>query len=374
VHIYMYACMSVIYAQSSHHPLVFLLLAVKLGRTPLLVDLDTSQNMLSSPGTITASPMTPDTTSPLTNASSTLYPSTTPLVLWYGSTELSSNPDLYMAQLDKLGECIDKRNTGSDSHIVDSRSSGVIVNGCGWIEDVGYKLMLHTVKALKINVVLVMGHDRLYSMLNNHYDKLGVADVNMDGSDYNAPAVVIPKVIKLPRSGGVVSRDSTFRRVARSLSTKRYFYGESVRNTSASAAPRTMEEAICPAASTLVHQYTPTLLDIPFADLTLYKLSSVSLSASMLPVFSAKQATDPVQLTPVQISSALKHSILAVCHPAAAEKFINSGEARDLYLAGISGVVTVEKVDTDREIISLLSPGGSLPSNTLLVGDITWME
>jgi polyribonucleotide 5'-hydroxyl-kinase len=322
------------------------------------VDLDTSQNMLSTPGTITASPMTPDTTSPLTNATSSLYPTTTPLVLFNGSTELSSNPDLYKAQLDKLGECIDARLRGDESHKVDARSSGIIVNGCGWIEDVGYKLMLHTVKALRINVVLVMGHDRLYSMLNSYYKKLEKDEEIMGGA--------VPKVIKLPRSGGVVSRDAGFRRTARSLCMKRYFYGESIRGSAST-------DVICPPSSSLVNQYGPTLLEIPFADLTLYKLSNVSLSASMLPV-SAKQATDPVQLTPVQISPTLKHGILAVCHPNAVQRFQNSGEARDLYLAAVSGMVSVEKVDKDREIISLLSPGGSLPSNTLLVGDITWME
>lgn len=331
--------------------------------------------MISTPGTITASPMTPDTTSPLTNASSSLYPTTTPLVLFNGSTELSSNPDLYKAQLDKLGECIDARQKGDESHIVDARSSGIIVNGCGWIEDVGYKLMLHTVKALRINVVLVMGHDRLYSMLNSHYKKADAAMAG-NGDAEGTSTTIIPKVIKLPRSGGVVSRDAGFRRVARSLCMKRYFYGESIRGASAGAGgtSRTVDlESICPPSSSLVHQYGPTLLEIPFADLTLYKLSSVSLSASMLPV-SAKQATDPVQLTPVQIAPTLKHGILAVCHPNAAEKFQKSGEAKDLYLAPVSGMVAVEKIDMDREIISLLSPGGSLPSNTLLVGDITWME
>jgi polyribonucleotide 5'-hydroxyl-kinase len=217
-------------------------------------------------------------------------------------------------------------------------------------------------------------------MLNSHYNKLRDADVDMEASTDN---IVIPKVIKLPRSGGIVSRDSSFRRLARSLCIKKYFYGESIRNPSSiSASSATssnilatsgMEEIVCPPSSSLMNQFTPTRLEIPFADLTLYKLSSVSLSSSMLPV-SAKQATDPVQLTAVQISSALHHCILAVCHPHAAEKFRSSGEARDLYLSGISGVVSVEKVNMDREIISLLSPGGSLPSTVLLVGDITWME
>jgi polyribonucleotide 5'-hydroxyl-kinase len=359
----------------------------------MLVDLDTSQNMLSAPGTIAASPMSLDSISPLANASSSsLFSTTTPLVLWNGSTDLASNPDLYKAQLDKIGQCIDERNKISENmdaaasnhaSIIDSKSSGVIVNGCGWIEEVGYKLMLHTLKALKINVVLVMGDDRLYSMLNSHCNKLRDADADADGDadvamDGDSSSLKIPKVIKLPRSGGVVSRDSTFRRVARSLSIKRYFYGESIRNANAPLNGGAMGtgsgmQDICPPSSSLVHQYTPTRLEIPFGDLTLYRLSSVSLSASMLPV-SAKQATDPVQLTRVEITPTLKHGVLAVCHPNAADQFRDSGEARDLYLAGISGLVTVEKVDVDREIISLLSPGGSLSSSILLIGDITWME
>lgn len=342
--------------------------AVKLGRTPILVDLDTSINMLSVPGTIAASPVTLDSMTPLANANCSIFPSTIPLVFWNGSLDLSVNIDLYKAQLDQLGKCINERNDGNESHILDARSSGIIVNGCGWIDDEGYKLMLHTVKALKINVVLVMGHDRLYSMLNSHYNKLRDAeDADMEASSMNE--TIIPKVIKLPRSGGIVSRDGSFRRLARSLCIRKYFYGEYIRNPVSTS----MEEMICPPFSSLIHQFTPTRLEIPFADLTLYKLSSVSLSASMLPV-SAKQATDPVQLAPVDISPSLHHGILAVCHPNAAEAFRNSGEARDLYLSGISGVVAVEKVNMDREMISLLSPGGSLPSNILLVGDVTWME
>ena len=382
--------------------------------------------MLSTPGTITAAPMNIETITPLTNATNTIYQSATPLVLWNGSTDVKNNPDLYKAQLDHLGQCIQGRfkydtdsnssSTNIDESIMDARSSGIIVNGCGWIEDVGYELMLYAVKALKINVVLVMGHDRLYSMLHSHYNSLREknnsvnmnVDMDMDPDMTLTSDEAVPKVIKLPRSGGVVSRDVTYRRVARSLCMKRYFYGESIRNTKPGAMPSSSgsgmamgmgmnmgmgmgsqsqqpldADVICPptsaasststSASALVHQYTPTLLEIPFSDLTLYKLSSVSLSASMLPV-SAKQATDPVQLTPVEIGPLLKHGILAVCHPNAEEKFKYSGEARDLYLSGVSGLVAVEKVDVDREIISLLSPGGSLPSNTLLVGDITWME
>ena len=316
------------------------------------------------------------------------------MVLFNGSADLKSNPDLYKAQLDKLGQCIDARMNNLPSNVstdnaqgsvdVDAKSSGIIVNGCGWIEDVGYKLMLHTVEALRINVVLVMGHDRLYSMLNGYYKKLGQSkDASGKGDivdadmlmDVEEEEIAVPKVIKLPRSGGVVSRDTAFRSVAKSLCMKRYFYGESLRPTSGSAAMMLGPgggldlESICPPSSSLVHQYGPTLLEIPFADLTLYKLSSVSLSASMLPV-SAKQATDPVQLTKVvQIEPNMKHGILAVCHPNAVEKFQESGEAKDLYLAAVSGMVAVETVTSSTVSISVcpsdtatLVPSSTFPS------------
>ena len=112
----------------------------------------------------------------------------------------------------------------------------------------------------------------------------------------------------------------------------------------------------------------------------LHTLSNISLTASisMLPI-SAKQSTDPIQLTTLSltdITPKFQHAVFAVCHPSAVEKYEQSGKARDLYLSGVAGFVAVEKVDVNKEILSLLSPcAGSLPSQHLLVGDnITWVE
>ena len=200
-------------------------------------------------------------------------------------------------------------------------------------------MLLHAIKVMRITVILVMGHDRLYSMLKNQFDK----EI---------------KIIKLPRSGGVVSRDTVFRRQSRSLTMKRYFYGDMV------AGPN----------NTRVPSLTPFLAHVAFSNVTIYKLSSVALSASLLPV-SAKQSTEPVQLNKVDITEKLQHALLAVCHPTAVNVYQESGMARDLYEAGVAGFVVVERVLMDTEMLHLLSPcAGSLPSHTLLVGDITWME
>lgn len=211
-------------------------------------------------------------------------------------------------------------------------------------------MLLHTIDAMAISVVLIMGDDRLYSMLTSRMKKQQQElqqqqQQQDDGQQQPKP----PKVIKLPRSGGVASRDPDFRRHIRSVATRRYFYGDNP-------------------------SLTPFLAHVPFANLTLYKPSSVALSASLLPV-AATQSTEAVQLTRVDITEQLQHSLLAVCHPSAVQKYEETGSARDLYAGGVAGFVLVERVLMDTDMLHLLSPcAGNLPSYTLLVGDITWME
>lgn len=303
-----------------------------MGRTPLWVDLDPADNSLSVPGTLSVAPITSLTVEPGLPSGTA-----TPLVMWYGSTKLSENPELFRAEVQAVSEKIDQRLQGdSDS----ARASGIIVNTNGWIQDDGYQLLLHTINAMRISVVLIMGHDRLYSMLKSQYVENDL------------------KIIKLPRSGGVVSRDSNFLRQSRSMSMKRYFYGDMVPGPN----------------NTRVPSLTPFLAHVPFGDVTIYKLSSVALSASLLPV-SAKQSTEPVQLSKVELTEKLQHLLLAVCHPTAVHAYEESGMARDLYAAGVAGFVSVERVLMDAEMLHLLSPcAGSLPSHTLLLGDITWIE
>jgi polyribonucleotide 5'-hydroxyl-kinase len=176
------------------------------------------------------------------------------------------------------------------------------------------------------------------------------------------------KVIKVPRSGGVVSRDANFLRQSRSRSLKRYFYGEMV------DAQPTAEPAPTNSVNSRVSQLTPFLLQLPFKQLTIYKFSSISLSASLLPV-AAAQATEPVQFVTVSITDKLQHAVLAVCHPHAVASYEASGKSSDLYAAGVAGFCAVERVSAESETVDLLSPcAGSLPSNTLILGDITWME
>lgn len=51
---------------------------------------------------------------------------------------------------------------------VDVQAAGVVVNTMGFIEGLGYELLLHSIETLKADVVLVVGNERLYNQLKNH--------------------------------------------------------------------------------------------------------------------------------------------------------------------------------------------------------------
>ena len=247
-------------------------------------------------------------------------------------------------------------------------------------EDAGYQYLLHAIDAFHINVVLVLGHDRLYSMLGTHIKKAFKNEEEIV-SVPSPSKRVRPKLIKLPRSGGVSERDPSFRRSSRSRCIRRYFYGDVVaQQTQRSSSSSSAADGSAAAAASSMgprHQFSPCLIEASFADVRLHRLTNVSLSASLLPI-SAKQSTDPIQLETIpssEISTRYQHAVLAVCHPGAVERYEESGVARDLYLNGVAGFVVVERVDTDAGAMSLLSPcAGSLPSFHLLVGDVFWME
>ena len=335
--------------------------ACKVGRTPLWVDLDPHDNAISVPGTLTVAPMMSTAVTVETYATCGIPPNSVhPLVLWHGtSKETTLSVDLFQAQVDRLAASINARFNEDEQ----ARSSGIIVNTNGWIQDDGYKLLLHAAEALDISVILILGHDRLYSMMTNHYKK-------------QPDVAQVPKVLKLPRSGGVVSRPEAFLRSARSRAVKRYFYGDLVdppKTTSDSTSTSTTTTTTT-TTTAKVPQLTPFLLQLPFGDVEIYKLSSMALSSSLLPV-AQQQTTDAIQIESVSIDEALQHALVAVCHPLAVQAFRESGRDRDLLSAGVAGFCAVERVMMDTDTLHLLSPcAGSLPSKTLLLGDVTWME
>ena len=46
-------------------------------------------------------------------------------------------------------------------------ASGMVINSMGWIEDLGFELLVHSIQALSIDIILVLGAERLFFQLQN---------------------------------------------------------------------------------------------------------------------------------------------------------------------------------------------------------------
>jgi len=311
--------------------------ATRLSRCPVFVDVDVGQGEITVPGTVSAGVINTNCISIEDGLSLA-----SPLVFFFGHNNLAENPALYKHLVTRLGECINMR-FDNDPEVA---ASGMIVNTAGWVEELGYDLLLHCARALDIDTVLVMGADRLYAELTR--------DLN-DGIT----------VVKLPRSGGVVNRDTKFRRSARKTRTQEYFYGS----------PR-------PGGS-----LSPSVQEYQFSKLNIYRVGGVQISESMLPV-GQKSTLDPLQISKVVLSQELVHTVLAVCHPVVMSDgtvmFTEQANKPDHELAvvgkallstNVAGFIYVTEVDIDKKHISFLSPcPGQLPSFFLLMGSLKWMQ
>ena len=290
--------------------------AVRSGWAPVLVDLDLGQGGVTCPGTLAALPLD----APLPPGGS--VPLDLALVYYYGAASPGDNPELFKHLVARLAGALEARAQASPG----ARASGVVVNTCGWIAGVGKALLVDAALALRCDVVLVLGAERLHAELQAQLGGPGGATV-----------------VSLHRSGGVVSRPAEARRVARSLRTREYFYGPF-------AGPN-----LCPHAASA-----------PFDHLLLFRVGGGPRApSSALPV-GAEPAANPLRVAAVQPSLELLHSVLAVSHAAA------PGE---LLTANVAGFIHVTDVDMQQRRVTYLAPcAGPLPGKYLLVGAVKWFE
>lgn len=155
----------------------------------VFVDLDVGQNHITIPGMIAAAELK----EPLSIVEE--FSLASPLAFFYGHTSPSENADLYRRLMERMAEIIDEKQK-RDEHL---RRGGVIINTCGWIDGLGYQLLLHTARVFRCTHIYVMGDDRLTTNLTR---ELGIG----------ANAV---KIERLRKSGGVVQRSTNYRKKSR---------------------------------------------------------------------------------------------------------------------------------------------------------------
>jgi len=241
------------------------------------------------------------------------------LVYFYGHVTPSENVKLYKMQIANLASDINEKFKQNE----DARASGLVINTCGWVDGLGYELLIYSITALAANIVLVIDHERLYNDLLKQFGK------NV-------------KVVKLAKSGGVVTRDPAYRRKTRMNRIREYFYGP----TGGDLSPHS------------------TIVD--FKDVSVYRVGGqITAPQSALPI-GASSTQDPTQLTEVTPSIEIAHSILAVSHASSSDKLLESNVAGFLY---------VQEVNLEKQKITFLSPTpGDLPGRYLILSSIKWLE
>ncbi|KAM5581470.1 hypothetical protein ABKV19_010608 [Rosa sericea] len=288
--------------------------AAKQGWKPTFVDLDIGQGAITIPGCIAATPIE----MPIDPVEG--IPLDMPLVYFYGHTTPMSNVDLYRVLVKELSQMVERQFTGN----AESQAAGLVINTMGWIEGVGYELLLHAIDTFNANVVLVLGQEKLCSMLRDVLK--------------NKPNV---DVVKLQKSGGVVSRNVKFRQKSRSHRIREYFYG-------------------------LSNDLSPHSNIANFGDLSVFRIGGgPQAPRSALPI-GAEPAADPTRVVPVNINRDLLHMVLAISYAKEPDEIISSN---------VAGFVFVTDINIERKTITYLAPAaGELPGKFLIVGTLTWLE
>lgn len=232
----------------------------------------------------------------------------------------SVNADLYKVLVKELAQILERQFTGN----AESRAAGMVINTMGYIDGVGYELLLHAIDTFNATVVLVLGQEKLCSMLKDVLK----SKPNVD-------------VVKLHKSGGVVSRNPKVRISARSQRIREYFYG-------------------------LSNDLSPHSNIVNFSDLSVYRIGGgPQAPMSALPI-GAQPAADPTRLVPVNINRDLLHLVLAVSFAKEPDQIMSSN---------VAGFIWITDIDIQRKKITYLAPsGGELPSKILIMGSITWIE
>ena len=187
--------------------------AVKGGQQPVVVNLDPAQGMLTPPGSLSAAAYSSIIdvedgwgNSPISGPSP--IPVKMPLVYHYGL----ANPEegkIFKPLVTRMALAVTSRLEEDEvskpaGFIIDS--PGVISQGKGG----AYENIEHIISEFSVNVIFVLGSERLYSDLTRKYSTRTDDPVH---------------VIKLDKSGGCVDRNEAYMKQLRQAQIRSYFFG-----------------------------------------------------------------------------------------------------------------------------------------------------
>ncbi|POS83130.1 hypothetical protein EPUL_003438 [Erysiphe pulchra] len=288
--------------------------AIRMGRQPMIINTDSREGLLSIPGTMTAVPFasiidveqgwgssSTSTTSPV--------PAKLPLCYFYGLESPEENTRLYKPVLTRLALAASSRMADD----IDVNVSGMIIDTPGVISQGkgGYDLISHLVSEFSVNIILVLGSERLHSEMHRRFSSLKTSSGDLIA------------LVKLDKSGGCVDRDEEFLKQSRESSVKEYFFG----------GPN----------STL----SPHTLQINFDEISIFKIKGVNL-LSFMP--GGEEMLDQELYEKIEPNPSMLHCILAVMYASGAD---SQEVIRD---ASVMGFVYVSEVNQKKKKLKVLAP------------------
>ncbi|CAN8233135.1 unnamed protein product [Cochlearia groenlandica] len=287
--------------------------AAKDGSKPIFVDLNIGQSSITIPGTVAATPIeTP--VDPVEG-----FPLDKAIVHYFGHTTPTNNMRLYKTHVEDLAQELEQEFAGNAKY----RHSGMVIDTMGWVDNVGYELLVHAIRKFNASLVIVLGQEEELLIKLKKAFKFG----------RNV------QVLNLEKSSSVFSRSTSFRRTLRNSNIKKYF---------------------CGAANDLT-VYTKTA---KFNDIEVYRIGEFEESTSSR--LATPRGKNPMKITFVEICEHLVNNVLAISYAKQPNQIISSI---------VAGFVCITKVDMGEEIITYMSPSISdLPSKILVMGTLTWNE
>ncbi|CAN3373629.1 hypothetical protein DIURU_005433 [Diutina rugosa] len=323
--------------------------AVKMGSTPVLVNLNPRDGVFSVPGSLTATTINDSLDIEaaggwgFTPTSGSLpHNPKQPLVKNFGFSAMGDNRELYNYQTSKLGVAVMSRL----EHDPRTASAGVVIDTPPELGGNNLSSSFATIENIisdfEVDHLVVIGNERLFVDLKHKLKrKIDLKSLT---------------TIKLPRSGGSVDVDDSFVRQAQEESIREYFNGNSRAHLQ------------------------PLKTDIDGAALDVYKgveASDLSSSLAFLPsgddYSNDSEPADSLDKYYRKLETAdlqkVENTLVAISHVPQL-----SYKPKDVLNTSVKGYIYVAKVDNQKLKVLLPFPAASLPKNVMLATGIGYTE
>ncbi|CAN3358793.1 mRNA cleavage and polyadenylation factor Clp1p [Diutina catenulata] len=329
--------------------------AVKMGSTPVLVNVDPRDGVFSVPGSITATPISDflDVEAAggwgLTTTSGSLpHNPKQPLVKNIGFTNPNDNLDQYKYQISKLGVAVmsrmeQDRDVGSAGCVIDTPS----FLGTNTLTK-SFPIIENLISDFEVDHIVVVGNERLFIDLRRRLKR------KLEQKSLS--------ILQLATSGGCVDRDEAYIRKAQEESIREYFNGTFRAHLQPFKTDTDLREMDI-YKGVINQDLASTLAFLPAGDSYNEDDTGMGDDSDGIGKFFTHMESSQMQT--------LENSLVAISHVAQL-----SYQPKDLLNSSVKGYIYVSKVDesTGKLKVLLPFPSVALPKNVLLATSIGYID